>query len=417
MVSCKKALIACFFVLAIAGVSYGLHELEPLWKRESLTGGFFGLNKELEDKGIEFGFALTNVYQQNVRGGLSKHDRSGRLSGSYDLEVLVDMEKLLGFDGGRVYLLVEGGWPDTAGINDESVGSSWGINADAIGNETAIVKELYYICQPFGEASELMVGKIDFTGYFDAAKYANDEITQFLNAAFVDNPAIPFPEYSLGLVLTYYLNDDLYLMGGIADAQADGRETGFRTAFCGEDYYFYILESGLTARFDSANGPLEGTYRAGLWNDAQPKANTDSADAGKSYRDDVGFYLSFDQMLKKENNNSDDEQGLGAFFRYGYSPSRTNDITNFWSLGFQYLGLFEGRDKDVLGLAFGQGFFSDSAKTSYTADYESVMELYYSAEIAPWLVVSPSIQYITNPGGNDSVSDAVVIGGRVLIIF
>lgn len=413
----KKEFLIIALILAVTGICEGLHVLEPLWKRESLTGGFYGLNKQLEDNGIEFGFAVTNIYQQNIRGGLSKHDKSGRLSGSYDLEVLADLEKLLGFEGGRVYLLVEGGWPDAAGINGQSVGSSWGINADAIGNEAAIVKELYYICQPFGEKSELMIGKIDFTGYFDAAKYANDEVTQFLNAAFVDNPAIPFPQYSLGVVLRLPLSESLYIMGGIADAQADSRETGFRTAFHKEDYFFYILESGLTVKFDSDNGPLEGTYRAGLWNDPQPKANTDSADAGKSYRDDTGFYLSFDQMLAKENKESEDEQGLGAFFRYGYGPSRTNDITNFWSVGFQYQGLFEGRDKDVLGAAFGQGFFSDSAKSSYTADYESAMELYYSAQIAPWFVVSPSIQYITNPGGNDNVSDTVIIGGRVMIIF
>jgi len=30
----------------------------------------------------------------------------------------------------------------------------------------------------FEDRLELMIGRIDFTGYFDAAEYANDEITQ-----------------------------------------------------------------------------------------------------------------------------------------------------------------------------------------------------------------------------------------------
>ena len=143
----------------------------------------------------------------------------------------------------------------------------------------------------------------------------------------------------------------------------------------------------------------------------------DYANAGKSYRDDVGFYLSCDQMLVKENVDTEDNQGLGTFFRYGYANSKKNDIADFWSAGFQYQGLLEGRDDDVLGVGFAQGIFSDKASTTYTNDYENALEVYYSAQISPWLIVSPNIQYITNPGGVDGVSDAVVLGVRVLMIF
>jgi len=80
-----------------------------------LTGGFGGLNDELADKGIELGFGMTNVYQQNVRGGISKHRRAGRITGSYDLELSADLRKLLGLESGSIYMLVEGGWPGISG--------------------------------------------------------------------------------------------------------------------------------------------------------------------------------------------------------------------------------------------------------------------------------------------------------------
>jgi len=409
-----KKVIVLVMILVFCGHTSAIHRGEPLWKREALTEGFFGLNEKLAESGLEVGFSITNVYQQNVKGGISTHDRRGRFAGSYDLELWADLEKMLGFEKSSVYLLIEGGWPDEEGIDTACTGSHRGTNADAIGNENIIVKELYYRVWLFDDKLELMIGKIDFTGYFDAIEYANDEVTQFLNGAFVDNPAIPFPEYSLGIMATYDFTDDLYLMGGVADAQADCRETGFRTAFHGEDYFFYILEAGLKARYDSANGPLTGTYRVGLWNDPQPKANSDSV---KSYRDDTGFYLSFDQLIYKENSEVEDTQGLGTFFRYGYADSKKNDLANFWSVGFQYQGLFEGRDDDVFAAAFGQGFFSDSASSTYPADYEAAIECYYSAQIAPWFYVSPNIQYIKNPGGSASVGDAVVLGIRVLAIF
>ena len=201
------------------------------------------------------------------------------------------------------------------------------------------------------------------------------------------------------------------------DAQNDFRETGFKTTFYGEDYFFYIFETGITPQINSSKGPLQGVYRVGIWNDPQPKANSDYADAGKSYRDDVGFYLSCDQMLIKENADAEDYQGLGAFFRYGYADSKRNDITNCWSFGFQYQGLIEGRDDDVLGAGFAQGFFSDEASMTYKDDYESAVEVYYNAQVTPWLNISPSVQYVTNPGGTGTASDAVVLGVRAVINF
>ena len=63
-----------------------------IWERETLSDGFFGLNDELSSKGIEINLGVTNIYQQNVRGGISKHRRAGRLSGSYDLELSADLE-------------------------------------------------------------------------------------------------------------------------------------------------------------------------------------------------------------------------------------------------------------------------------------------------------------------------------------
>jgi porin len=209
----------------------------------------------------------------------------------------------------------------------------------------------------------------------------------------------------------------LYASAALADAQADLRETGFATAFGGEDYFFYIAETGITPLLDSPNGPLQGAYRIGIWYDPQPKANTDLSDAGKSYRDDVGFYLTFDQMIAKENTDPQDSQGLGLFFRYGNADSRRNDLTNFWSFGFQYEGLFDGRDVDVLGAGFSHGTFSDKASETFTDDYESVFEVYYSAIITPWLTISPDFQYVTNPAGVGTIPDAVVVGARILMSF
>ena len=393
-----------------------------VWSRETLTNGFGGLNDRLADTGIEVALGLTNIYQQNTHGGISTHRQQGRHTGSYDLEITSDLQKLLGVEGGTLYVHTEGGWSRTD-IDGTSVGSVFGVNADAGERRSMDVTEVWYEQALFDQTLLIRLGKLDITGgfecrgcpvSFDSSLFANDETGQFLNGALVNNPTIPFPDFGLGAILHWNPVESWYASVGAIDAQADGRETGFRTAFGREDYFFYVFETGITPQFSSANGPLQGAYRMGVWNDPQPKANSD---ASKTYRDDVGFYLSCDQMLCKENKQAEDSQGLGTFFRYGLANDRKNDISDFWSAGFQYQGLVDGRDDDVLGVGFAQGVFSNEASTTYPADSESVFEAYYNVQVSPWWNVSPSIQYVANPGGSNAANDALVVGVRSQMAF
>ncbi len=394
-------------------------------EKESLTDGFWGLNEALESSGIEFGLSLTNLYQLNARGGMSTSRRQGRFSGSYDFEMTADLERLLGAEGAEIYMLAEGTW-SRKDIDETSVGSAFGVNADFAPREAINVIELWYQQSLFDDTLQIRLGKIDMTGGFDCSgcpvsfdgnRYANNENTQFLNDALVNNPTIPFPDYGLGVIVFWNPVNDWYLSVGAADAQADKRETGFNTAFHGEDYFVYMAETGITPRFNSANGPLQGAYRFGLWYSPEPRANEQAADEGKAWRDDIGFYLSFDQLMVKENNDPDDSQGLGAFFRYGQASAKTNDITDFYSVGLQYQGLFDGRDDDVLGVGYARGRFSHRASAVFRDHHESVLEAYYNTSITPWLQLSPSVQYVANPGGSGETKDAVVVGLRAMMIF
>ena len=45
------------------------------------------------------------------------------------------------------------------------------------------------------------------------------------------------------------------------------------------------------------------------------------------------------------------------------------------------------------------------------------MELYYNAQLTPWAAATPSIEFINNPGGDNQVKRAVVLGMRVAVDF
>lgn len=422
-----KILLSIVTLLVLAGIGQAEEDhgrnnafLGDIVQTTGVTNGFYDLNEEPANKGIELSFGVTNIYQQNVHGGISTHRRAGRFSGSYDLELSADLEKRVGIQESRLYMLTEGSYSE--GINGPSVGSFFGVNEDAAGNRSMDITELWYEQSWFEQTLRIRLGKIDLTGgfehrgcpvAFDCSSYANDETSQFLNSALVNNPAIPFPDNGLAIAAYYSPVDLWYISAAVADAQADARETGFRTTFQDEDYFFYIFETGITPELNSVNGLLQGAYRAGLWYDPQPKERFSN---GTTCRDDTGFYVSFDQMLCRENNNAEDTQGLAVFGRYGWADSKVNELARFWSAGVQYQGLIPGRDDDVLALGFAQGIFSDDAP-NFTDDYESVLEIYYRAEMTPCMAISPSIQYIANPGGDESAGDAVVLGIRALMRF
>ncbi|MHC4842370.1 MAG: carbohydrate porin [Planctomycetota bacterium] len=390
-------------------------ETNNLWERDSITDGFWGLNDALKDDGIELSFSLTQIYQQNLQGGLSTHRRQGRHTGSYDLELWSDFERLLGIEGGRLYIHAEGGW-SRKDIDETSVGSYFGVNGDFKGRRAMDITELWYE-QALGESLAIIFGKMDLTQWFNTNAYANDENTQFLNNALINNPEIA-PDFGLGVVVQWNFWEQWTLSGAVADAQADIRETGFNTAFHDEDFFFSVFELGKAVEIDLGQGPLSGGYRVGMWIDWQEKEKFSN---GQNKRGDNGVYLSCDQMVYKEHSNPVDTQGLGLFGRYGHKDDNVNETGDFWSIGFQYEGLLEGRDRDILGFGFAQGFFSDydgaNEGIGYSEDYESVYEVYYHTNVTPWLEITPSLQYVVNPGGDESVDDALIFGTRAFIVF
>lgn len=414
-----KVKVMLIVVLMLVAAAFAAADI---WEQETVTEGFWGLNDELANHGMELAVGVTQVIQQNARGGTSTHDQAGVWAGSTDVELTTDLQRLLGVEGATLYIHGESTWP-RSDASTEGVGSIFTANADAGGRNSFNVIELWWEQALLNDTLRIRFGKIDLTGgfecqgcpvAFDGSAYANDPSAQFLNAAFANNPTIPFPAQGAGIVVYYNPIEWWYLGVGVGDAAADARETGLRTGLHGDDFGLYLFETGVTPQLDSANGSLQGAYRFGAWIDT-----TDTTEfGGERSSNNRGFYTSCDQLIMKENNDPEDLQGLGVFGRYGWATSQVYQVTNFWSIGMQYQGLLDGRDDDVLGIGFAQGIFSDE-DTSVTRDNETVTEVYYNVAVASWLTLSPSLQYVKNPGGSttDGVSDAVVLALRAQMTF
>jgi porin len=184
-----------------------------------------------------------------------------------------------------------------------------------------------------------------------------------------------------------------------------------------------MTEVGFTPKWKSEKGEMPGRYRLGGWYDPRSKTIFRDTLGGRRRAEtsvgDTGFYLGFDQMIWKENSDPKDSQGVGLFARYGFAHPDRNRIAHAWEIGTSIKGLLPQRDHDVTGVAVSQGILSKDYRDDVNrlADRETVYELYYAWQVTPWLIISPDLQFITNPGGNETARDAIVGGARVRIIF
>lgn len=379
-----------------------------------MTGDWGGARTRLEENGVTTQLYLNYTTLWNVGGGLAP---GGKPAASLDLLVNLDLGKMGLVENGRVlghFQRILG-----SGINPW-IGSNFQVADDNDGEGNLYVAQLYYEHELIQKKLWMRAGFLDYQTIADRNRFSNTEDKQFLSQALDNNPLLPLA-IGLGVEMQYQPCDWFSVMTGIGDAGEAANNKPFKSAFNDSAEFLWYIEPAFHLSFDNPLGPgkLEGNYRFGMVYDGRHRRKFPEPPAtiGDWQGDDVGFYVSFDQDLFRENDV--DAQGMGWFFRYGFRHGDVNRIQNHWSTGFSYLGPIPSRDKDTLGIALFQNVPSHRFQ-SYVNPWsheETVVEAYYSIHIADWLYITPDVQYIASPGIDDSVSDCVVVGVRTRISF
>ena len=90
---------------------------------------------------------------------------------------------------------------------DKKLGSLSRVNADAetLGDqdEKLTLREAWLWLRFVNDRLDFFVGKLDLTNYFERNVFANDETSQFLNAALVNNPMLKQPTNGAGITLRW----------------------------------------------------------------------------------------------------------------------------------------------------------------------------------------------------------------------
>lgn len=382
------------------------------WKEASLTGDWGGARSSLCDKGITVELTHKSDLLSNTSGGVAQG--SAWLMNS-EAAVSMDLGKLAGLEGTTAFIQyhMQHGDPSInyytgsfAGVSNIETGVSTGqffnawLQKSFAGDSVSVLAGLYSI------DSEFYV--TDSSGLFLQPPYGmGTEIAQTGR----NGPPI-FPMGALG-VRVKYSAADFYLQGALTDGVPGDPDNSYGThiKLGKEDGTLAVAEFGYAPQ--GGEGEISKTA-IGLWSYTATASDLSETDAqGKLLnRADQGAYILAERRLMAEHGNPG--QGLSGFVRIGVVNKDVYQADWSTSLGLNYLGLFDGRDDDAVGIALTNSHASSKYQQLNASDSsETVVELTYRAQVQPWLAVQPSMQYIHNPNMDPALTDAWVAGVRV----
>ncbi len=289
-------------------------------------------------------------------------------------------------------------------------------------DSTVLLAQLWYqlkVPLPLGGNSDLSrqhlefnFGKIDPFVFFDQNTIADDETQGFINQAFLHNPLLD--------------------VGGDIGVDDFGFTPGFRLAWVNnklkpEQYTLSIgvFGAGEGASFENSlsrpfvivqatthQNPfvgLSGNYRVYYWQNGRGE------NLYGERQTHAGLGLSIDQKVADY---------ATLFARYGQQTEGQVKFDRALTIGVDVGGSYWNRGNDAIGLAVGGLFISDAYKQASTTPVgfhrsgaEQLVELFYRYRINRQFTVSPDLQFIRHPGGNQLATTLTAYGLRTQLNF
>jgi porin len=375
-----------------------------LLNRSTLTGDWNGTRRSLAENGLHLDFRVTSTYQNLFKGGINERD--GFVS-TQDLLLQLDTGKAGLWPGGLLKLRVESRAGKafnsaTGGLSPVNNDALFPIDSNNVNDETIGLTEVTYtqfLSPQFG-----VFGGLLNTRDADANELAGSarSDSHFMNSAFLVSMVAlrSTPSVTLGGGMVFIPRD--WILGTIAfyDTEESSTHNPFNTG------------RGNTVatewNFKHKISNLPGAQTFGFlyaFDNKFPEFGNDPRSTirglvtgnGLSRKSDTwAFYHSAHQYLQWK-----DGKGWGLFTRFGIADENSNPINMSAAVGISGNGIFNSRPNDAFGLGYYHLEFSNSAILGFLdIDDENGAELWYNAEITPWLHVTADIQVVDTALGN-----------------
>ncbi len=417
------------------------------WQRGTLTGDWAGLRTALSDRGVAFsGFYVGEAFA-NVSGGIK---RGATYDGLFLPQADIDLQKLVGWRGASASVsMIQGHGPS---ISTGYTGDLLGVSSTTAIPPATRLYSLWLQQNLFGDALSIRAGLMNVDAEFMTSATA----AVFVNPGWVGfdlpggGPAYPLSSPGIRVRLRPG-PDGAYVQTAVFAGDPTGHH-GSNTAtalprgtvisFNGGA--FTIAEIGYATHQPGESGAHAAAYRLGGWYHTSKRfaderyatnglSLIDPASTGipREHKGNWAVYGMADATLYRAGT-----VGIDGFGRIGTSPGDRNLLTFYFDAGIAIRGLAPTRPGDALGVSIGyaqigrnaRGLDRDRRAVTTTTLYpvrnqEIVLELTYQAQLTPWMVVQPDVQYVINPSGrvlneNGSIrQNALILGLRSTLTF
>ncbi len=338
------------------------YQRERVYRRQTISEKIEEAMSAAEDQSVKLGVDATTVAQGagRTRGLDSFPNRRAYALASADLLFAAKLAQYTSFFADVVAL--SGGPPDR---EIPSLTLLNGYTARLVNQNELNLREAWLRTEFFGQRLALTAGRLDLTNYFDRNAGANDETTQFLSDALVNNQMLGLAVNGTGVIAEFDPKNAFSFRFGVQQSNPDATSLS--------DSLYSLAEIGYT--FTPFSLP-EGHYR--LWY----RANNGEVESKRA----VG--VSIDQKLTPI---------VTLFGRYG-QQQLPGDRDRYLSAGFSFANGAVFNPLDSWGIGYAQ---MDLA----SGDKEHLTELYYNLRLTDRLRLSFTGQHVL-----DAPADGVKFG-------
>ena len=407
-----------------------------------MSGDWGGARTELLDKGYDFSLEYVGEVGSNLDGGYND-DTTARYSDQFALGVKMDLEKILGWQDAEFKLAIterSGRNISNDRIGDPRAGTLSSSQEVWGRGQTWRLTQMWYKQGYFDNKLNVKIGRFgpgeDFNSFpcdFQNLAFCGSQVGNWVGNIWYNRPVSQW-----ALRIKYNITPEVYAQVGVFEQNPSYLETGngFKLSGSGTKGMILPVELVWTPKLND----LPGEYRLGyyystakaddVYEDSNGQAAAVSGASYKSHSSKHGAWIVAQQQLTSRNGS--DARGLSIFANATVHDKDTNFVDNYQQIGLTYLGPFDARPKDDIGVGIARIHVNDDVRKnrrlvndlnniedydnpSYLPiqDTEYNAEIYYGFHVTNWLTVRPNLQYIKHPGGVNQVDDALVAGLKV----
>ncbi len=428
--------------LAVLGSQFALANEPWSQDRQWLLGDWNGKRQQLEQQGYKFTASIVSQSATNLDGGYNDSntfENAAQLS----LGANLDLEKIAGWKDTTASLVVtkrDGNALTLERIKDPR--SSQLGNAQEIYGRGKIWRlSQAWVKKGFVDNTvQAKVGRMGMSEDFNSSQcefqnllLCGGQLGKSIGSIWYNSPVGVWaanvkyqfaPEWTLGLGV-YEVNPD--------NIKTESNSDGFNLDMNNVKGATIPVELAWKPKLAAFNS-LPGEYKVGaLYSTAE--AN-DVKTAGKVHDGKQSFWINAQQQLT--NKGEDPKRGLYVSFNGVVNDKATTFVQSTQQLALWYKGPFNSRPNDSIGFGIANYVVNDRAKDKQIAtnesrgyySYDSIasdyipiqddelnVELNYTYQWSPAVMLRPNIQYIHQPAGVKEVDDAWVAGLSVKVNF